>query len=130
MSRMTRIWPGLFMGVLLLVPAGVIAQQEVVYTPEELSEMPTIKSGSQAQRAIQRAFQSFHDAGKSGRIQLRFVVSAEGVVDRETVAVVAATDESAGEAAINAICNVEFKPGKKDGEAVATMVLMPISFGD
>jgi len=127
---MARIAKGLFivaMACVMLAPSQASAQ---AYTPDQLSEMPSLKSASQAQRAIQRAYpRSLQDNGITGKVQVRFVVQADGSVDPSSVEVVAASVKALGEAAASAISKIEFVPGKKDGSPVASVVVMPIAFG-
>ncbi len=92
--------------------------------------MPKVKSASQAQQAIARAYPvQMAEAGVGGKVQVRFVVRADGSVDASSVEVVAASMKALGDAAADAVCKIEFVPGKKDGAAVDAIVMMPISFG-
>ena len=126
MARIAR-WGLAAMLAALLVPGGVAAQ---AYSPDQLSEMPQVKSASQAAQAIARAYpQSLQDSGVGGKVQVRFVVKADGSVDAGTVEVVAATIKALGDAAAKAVGKIQFVPGKKDGSAVAAVVVMPITFG-
>ena len=127
MARIARWLPLAGLVAMTFVPIQVSAQQ--VYGPEELSEMPSVKSVSQAQRAIARSYpRNLQNAGIEGRVQLRFVVGSDGAVEASTIEVVAASQSAFGEAAAAAIAQIEFKPGKKDGSAVRSVVVMPITF--
>lgn len=126
MARIAR-WGLAAVLVALLVPGAASAQ---AFSPEQLSEMPQVKSASQAAQAIQRAYpRSLQDSGIGGKVQVRFVVKADGSVDPGTVEVVAATVKALGDAAAQAVEKIQFVPGKKDGAAVAAVVVMPITFG-
>ena len=127
MARIAK-WGALaLVAVALLMPAGVSAQ---AYTPDQLTDMPKVKSPNQAAQAIQREYpMSLQDNGIGGRVQIRFVVNADGKVDPASVEVVAASVKALGEAAMKAVQKIEFVPGKKDGSAVAAIVVMPITFG-
>lgn len=127
MARIARWVPMAALAILLAAPTGADAQQ--AFTPDQLSELPSIKSVTQAQRAISRSYpRALMDAGIEGRVQLRFVVGADGKVDPSSIEVVAASQKAFGEAAAEAIAKIEFKPGKKDGSPVAAVVVMPISY--
>ena len=127
MSRFAGLMAAAVVAFLLVAPSAASAQ---AFSPEQLSEMPKVKSASQAQKVIERAYpQQMQVAGVGGKVQVRFVVKADGTVDPGTVEVVAATMKALGEAAAEAVCKIEFVPGKKDGSPVASIVMMPISFG-
>ena len=127
MSRFARIMSVAVVALMLIAPRSVSAQ---AYTPDQLTEMPKVKSASQAQKVIAHAYpQEMEMAGVGGKVQIRFVVNADGSVDAKTVEVVAASMKALGQAAAEAVCKIEFVPGKKDGSPVASVVMMPISFG-
>jgi len=127
MSRIAGFFAALVVALMLVVPQGVSAQ---AFSPDQLSEMPKVKSASQAKSVIERAYpRQMQEAGVGGKVQVRFVVKADGSVDASSVEVVAATMKVLGEAAADAVCKIEFLPGKKDGAAVDAIVMMPISFG-
>jgi protein TonB len=113
--------------LMLVAPRAASAQ---AFSPDQLSEMPKIKSASQAKSVIERAYpRQMQEAGVGGKVQIRFVVNPDGSVDATSVEVVAASMKALGEAAAEAVRKIEFVPGKKDGSAVASVVVMPISFG-
>ena len=127
---MARIAKGLFIVALALVVLAPSQAAAQAFSPDQLTEMPSLKSASQAQRAIERAYpRSLQDNGITGKVQVRFVVQADGSVDPSSVEVVAASVKALGEAAADAVAKIEFNPGKKDGAAVAAVVVMPIAFG-
>ena len=130
MARIAKWAPVLALLALLLSPADGAAQQDY-YTLAEVTEQPGLKSGRQAQRAILRSYpQALQDAGVGGKVQLRFIVDAAGKVEADTIEVVATTVQVLGAAAAEAMAGIEFNPGKKDGSAVRTLVVMPITFGE
>ena len=114
---------------LLLVPVQSAAQDEV-YTLAQVTEQPGLKSGRQAQRVILRSYpRQLQDAGIGGKVQVRFIVDASGKVEEDSIEVVATTVQALGVAAVKAVADIQFVPGKKDGNPVRTRVVMPISFG-
>ncbi len=130
MARIAKWMPMLALLGLFLSPADGAAQQDY-YTLAEVTEQPGLKSGQQAQQVILRAYpRALQDAGIGGRVQLRFIVDATGKVEANTIEVVATTVQLLGDAAAEAMASIEFKPGKKDGSPVRTLVVMPIAFGD
>lgn len=127
MSRIAGFVAAVLIALTFVAPQAASAQ---AFSPEQLSEMPKVKSASQAQHVIQRAYpREMQEAGVGGKVQVRFVVKADGSVDATSVEVVAASMKALGEAAADAVCKIEFVPGKKDGSAVDAVVMMPISFG-
>ena len=119
----------LMLGILSLTPLKALAQDSDIHSLDQLSELPRLADARQAGRAINRAYpRSLQRQGIGGRVQLRFVVDADGRVDGSTVEVVAASVEELGEAAKAAAINLRFVTGKIDGSPVKTMVLFPISF--
>jgi protein TonB len=124
---MAKRFPMLLVAGLAIVPAQVAAQ--TVFEMSDLSEMPSLKSADQAQRAISRSYpQNLQDAGIGGTVQIRFVVGPDGRVAESTVEVLATSSRLLGEAAAKAVSAIEFVPGKKDGAAVASFVVMPIRY--
>ncbi len=129
MARIARWTPVLAVLALLLAPTHGAAQQNY-YTLAEVTDQPGLKSSRQAQQVILRNYpQALQDAGVGGKVQLRFIVDASGKVESSTIEVVATTVQALGEAAVEAVADIEFEPGKKDGSPVRTLVVMPISFG-
>ena len=117
---------GLALLALIVVPTAGSAQ---VFTPDQLSEMPQIDSPRDALRAIQESYPNrLRDRGIEGRVQVSFVVTADGSVDPASVEVVQTENQELGTAAISAIRQIKFKPGKKDGSAVASRVVIPIAY--
>ena len=81
MARIAKKWMpllGVFVG--LLLPADG-AGQDQVYALAEVSEQPGLKNGRQAQRTILKSYpRTLQDAGIGGKVQLRFIVDANGKV--------------------------------------------------
>ena len=111
---------------MVFMPASAQAQ---VFTPNELSELPRIDSPQDAMRAIERSYpRLLKDAGIGGRVQLAFVVKADGAVDPASIRVMDAERDELGEAAKRAIQEIKFKPGKKDGVAVKVWKIEKVTF--
>lgn len=64
--------------------------------------------------------------GKQGKTLLKLRVSATGEVSG--VQVIASTSEAFSEAAIHAVKNWYFEPGKRDGVPIAQTVVVPVEF--
>lgn len=112
-------------GLLLAVPG--LAAQEKVYTIAELSAPPRVKSTSAAANAVQRSLPGeLRSIG--GKVQLQFVVGADGKVEPGSIEVVVASASALGEAARKAVQGIDFHPGKADGKAVRAMVRFPIVY--
>lgn len=127
MARIAKWMPALALAAVAMLPAAGEAQ---VFQPHELSEAPTLESTRQAQQVILRSYpRALRDNSIGGRVQVRFVVRSDGTVDPASVEVVAASVKALGEAATRAVADLSFKPGKKDGSAVAAVVVMPITYG-
>lgn len=121
-------------GIVVLALAGILtgartSSAQVVYSPAELSQVPKVASPSQARAEIQRSAESLIQSGVKGKVQLRFVVQPNGKVDPSSVEVVAATTDALKDFAVDVIKRIEFVPGRKDGTAVASQVIMPLTIG-
>lgn len=113
--------------LLLVAPS---ASQAQVYSPNELTELPRIDSPAEAMRAIERSYpRNLKDAGVGGKVQLAFIVKADGTVDASSVRVMQSERDELATAATEAIAQIRFRPGKKDGSPVASQVVIPISYG-
>ena len=68
-------------------------------------------------------------SGARGRVVLRLFISADGTLDNLQVA----HAEPRGvfdQAAVDAFARARFTPGKKNGEAVPSLILIEVTFGD
>ncbi len=116
------------MALSILMPTRVSGQ--AVYAPSELSEMPKIANMNQAQKVIKNSYpDGLRSSNVVGKVQIQFVVLEDGSVDPASVSVVNATVAELGDAAANAVKQIKFKPGKKDGAAVRSRVVIPIAYG-
>ncbi len=117
---------GLALAALVAAPEAGVAQ---VYTPDQLSEMPQIDSPRDAMQAIQESYpRRLRDRGIEGRVQVSFVVNSDGRVDPESVEVVQSENSELKDAAMQAVRQIRFRPGRKDGSAVAARVVIPIAY--
>lgn len=106
------------MAAALLHPA-VSEAQEATYTQEQVSEQPRIADASQARTAISRSYStSLQEAGVEGRVEVVFVVNADGSVDASSIQVTSAPAPALGKAAEAAVARIRFRPAQKDGQAV------------
>ena len=127
MPRIVRWLPALAAGVLLLATPGPATGQ--VYQLAELSEAPTLRSPRDAQAAVLRTYpRALRDAGIGGKVQVRFVVRADGTVDPSSIEVLAASQEVFAQAAVEALREIRFVPGRRDGQPVASVVIMPVVY--
>ena len=127
MARIARWGAIAVLAMALNLPTALAAQ---VLSPSELSQAPQVASVTQARSAIERSYPpGLRDNGVVGKVQLRFVVQADGSVDPASIEVVAASVKALGKAAAKAVASIKFVPGKKDGAPVASQVVMPIAYG-
>jgi protein TonB len=66
--------------------------------------------------------------GIQGRVVIRCIVGRDGLVEPGTIAVVSADDPGLVFAAREAVRSTRFRPGRDRGEAVRTLVYLPIDF--
>lgn len=126
-SHLSRFHGLLLLSAFALAPSVVAAQ---ALTPDQLTVLPQVQSASQASSAILSEYpRNLQESGIGGRVQVRFVVLADGTVDPGSVEVVAASVNALGNAAAKAVARIRFKPGQKDGAAVPAVVVMPTTFG-
>lgn len=123
-----KLAPAALLAAALMVAPEMVSAQ--VYAPNELTEMPKIENMSQAQRVIQGSYPAtLRGSNVAGKVQIQFVVLEDGSVDPASISVVSATVQELGDAAVSAVKQIKFKPGKKDGTAVQSRVVIPIAYG-
>lgn len=124
----------LFPAVAALLLAGPLAgtaaaQDDKVYPISEVTNPPKLASSTNAARLIQESYPAdLKSRGVGGMVELQFVVDAKGKVDPSTVEVVDATQTALGEAAKKVAAKLDFNPGKVNGSAVKTKVVLPIIY--
>lgn len=121
--RPSKIFLALVALTLAVAPAGLEAQDKV-HAPSELTEAPRLADNAEAARILSRTTPS----GKSGRVQIKLIVNADGSVDAASIEVVAASDPDLVTAATQAVRQLRFEPGKVDGQPVRSVVLFPVRY--
>lgn len=106
------------------------AQEDVIYTTDQLTTLPTLASPGQARALIDGSYPAnLRSAGVTGRVQVQFVVAPDGTVEPGSVEVIAATAAAFADAARSIVPKLKFRPGRKNGTAVRTRVVLPITYG-
>lgn len=124
----------LFPAVAALLLVGPLAgtaaaQDDRIYPISEVTNPPKLASSVNAARLIQESYPAdLKSRGVGGMVELQFVVDAKGKVDPSTVEVVDATQTALGEAAKKVAAKLDFNPGKVNGSAVKTKVVLPIIY--
>jgi len=125
-ALMSLVW--VLMGLVFFTPTEVLAQG-AIYEANELSQQPKIADANQARTAITRSYsRALQEAGLEGKVDVAFVVNADGSVDASSITVVSSPDEGLAEAARVAVAKIKFVPGEKDGQKVRCQVVMPIRY--
>lgn len=102
----------------------VLVDTTEVYTV--VDEMPEMVGGTASlYKNIKYPRAAVRD-GIEGRVFIQFVVDPEGNVQDEKV--LRDIGGGCGDAALDAVRDVKFTPGKKDGEAVYVQYSMPVTF--
>jgi protein TonB len=124
----------LFPAIAALLLAGPLAgtaaaQDDKVYPISEVTNPPKLASSTNAARLIQESYPAdLKSRGVGGMVELQFVVDSKGKVDPASVEVVDATQTALGEAAKKVVAKLDFNPGKVNGAAVKTKVVLPIIY--
>jgi TonB family protein len=109
--------------IVVLAVASAHAQQETIYTPGDGVSLPTVTKQVGPQYTSEAMSNRIE-----GKVGLSAVVLANGKVG--DVKVIRSLDSVYGldEAAVKAMKQWEFKPGTKDGKAVAVRVEIDMAF--
>ena len=124
----------LFPALATLLLAGPLArsaaaQDDKVYPISEVTNPPKLSSSIQAARLISESYPAdLKSRGVGGMVELQFVVDIKGKVEAGSVEVVDATQTALGEAAKKVVARLDFQPGKLNGTAVKTKVVLPIIY--
>ena len=124
------LFPALAMLVLASPFARPAAAQDAkVYAIAEVTNPPKLSSTVQAARLISESYPvDLKSRGVGGMVELQFIVDSNGKVDASSVEVVDATQTALGEAAKKVVAKLDFSPGKVNGAAVKTKVVLPIIY--
>ena len=115
--------------VLLAAPADLKAQDETVYSQSELDTPPKLSSAEMTSRLLQRSYPpALRNAGITGTVQVQFVVDAAGKVEPASIKVLSATAPQLADAAKSMVEEIKFKPGQIKGQAVKSVVLLPLIY--
>ena len=119
----TRHWIGLFLlGAIGIVPT-VAAQTTPVYRPGNGVTLPRVV------RQVQPAYTAEARAARiEGTVTLNAVVLPDGAVGNVDVAVSLDSVHGLDDAAVDAMRQWRFEPGKRDGQAVAVRVSVEMNF--
>mgnify|MGYP003581077508 CR=1 FL=1 len=111
----------------LLLGAPGLAAQPKVYEGADLTTQPKVRSASAAAAAVEGSLPpALRSIG--GKVQLEFVVDAEGKVEPGSIQVVVSSASALGEAAKRAVQRISFTPGRVDGQPVRARVKFPIVY--
>jgi len=115
--------------VLLSIPAALSAQDETIYSPSELDKPAALSSQEMTARLLARSYPAaLQRAGITGTVQVQFVVDAAGKVEPSSIKVLSSTVPALAEAAAGIVSEIRFKPGQVKGQAVKSVVLLPIVY--
>ncbi|WP_158551378.1 energy transducer TonB [Rhodohalobacter sp. SW132] len=108
------------------VNAGAVENDvnDEVYTV--VDEMPEIIGGNQALYSKITYPRAAVRSGVEGRVFIQFIVDKEGNVQEPKV--LRDIGAGCGDAAVEAVKDVKFKPGRLNGEVVNVQFSMPVTF--
>jgi TonB family protein len=99
------------------------------YELSELDEQPELTNARAVAAALSRVYPpGLREKGDTGRVVVRFRVTAEGMVDPPTAGVVESTSEGFSRAALEVVRTMRFRPAKVQHRPVAVWVTIPVSF--
>jgi protein TonB len=118
-----------FAVAVIAASARPAAAQSDLVPASALTSLPQLKSPQQAARIITESYPSqLQSRGIGGSVRVQLIVGSDGKVDAQSVQVVAATIRRLGEAAVDAIRQIEFVPGTVDGKPVRTQIEFPVTY--
>lgn len=121
----------------LVVAASPLAAQdrvgpsarEIVFGPGELTTPPRLASPTRTARLVSRSYpEALRRTGTGGTVRLTFVIGPNGRAEPGTIEVVEAPFAALGDAAKAVAENIEFTPGKHEGQPVRSRVELPIVY--
>ncbi|WP_340103503.1 energy transducer TonB [Rhodohalobacter sp. 8-1] len=121
-------------GLMVLLAAGsftlLASENTMAQSSEEVftvvDEMPEMIGGAESLYGEIKYPRAAARSGIEGRVFIQFVVDKDGNVRDEKV--LRDIGGGCGEAALEAVREVKFTPGKKDGVAVNVQYSMPVTF--
>ena len=100
-----------------------------VYGPGELTTPPRLASPTRTARLVSRTYpEVLKRTGTGGTVRLTFVIGPNGRAEPGTIEVVEAPYAALGDAARAVAENIEFTPGKREGQPVRSRVELPIVY--
>ncbi len=115
--------------LILSFPAALSAQDATVYSPSELDQPAKLSSQEMTARLLARSYPAdLQRAGITGTVQVQFVVDQAGKVEPASVKVLSSTVPALAEAAKGVVTEIRFRPGQLKGQAVKSVVLLPIVY--
>jgi TonB family protein len=113
----------------LSFPSMVWAQEEQIYNPNELDSPPRLSSQEMTARLLAKSYPAdLQKSGVTGIVQVQFVVDKNGKVEPSSIKVVSSTVPQLADAAKKVVEEIKFRPGQVKGQAVKSMVLLPIVY--
>lgn len=99
-----------------------------VFRLNEVDRRPTLSNQPEIRRALARTAPPAVIAGASVEATVRFVVGVDGRIDLGTLSVMEATHDNVAGPAARVLARARFAPGRVNGQAVRTEVVMPIAW--
>jgi TonB family protein len=120
--------PALLIALAAVPARGQMASQgDTVYAPESLTVPPRALNVAEFGELLGSLYPAqLRDAGASGRVDVRFVVGANGIP--RDAAVLASTDTLLQAPALAAVMALRFSPAEVEGRPVATWAALPVSW--
>jgi TonB family protein len=118
--------PALFVTLAAMPARGQTASpQDTVYAPEALTVPPRALNAAEFGEVLGRLYPAhLREAGVPGRVDVRFMVGANGLPRDPTV--LSATDSLLQAPALAAVMALRFSPAEVEGRPVATWVSLPV----
>ncbi|HEU4882819.1 MAG TPA: energy transducer TonB [Longimicrobium sp.] len=106
---------------------GAEADTAGAYEMSAVAEVPRVMSTTAFQNALARGYPpALRNAGRSGRVVVRFMVREDGTVSRASV--VRSTDSAFDQPSLEAVRLLRFHPARLDGRPVRVWVEQPIDW--
>lgn len=120
---------GAILGLALTALAGDAQAQDVAYNQSQLDSPAKLASQEMTARLLARSYPpALKRSGVTGQVQMQFVVDATGRVEPSSVKIVDASSQQFADAAKSVVEEIKFKPGQLKGQAVRSVVSLPIVY--